>query len=227
MASKFCWLIAHVGAWWMLADMILDGLTVHTYWAMCQEGELECWMWMVGVAFLLLPTIVSTLVHFTCGCPGDPSGYAKIIDGPLYFVSAPLIAIYLTGANLCGCRRSHNEEYDKQNVAFRKMPEMLCEALPQVSCTSIPHNTHPGDPHLHLPGHQRDAVGAGGPHHLHLDPLPQHRPAKSANHSWGNLSTLGEFGIKNIDKMLGNPINLPKNFLNQLFLHHQTVSNSE
>merc|ERR1712210_212616 len=64
-ASKFFRLVAHLGAWWM----VLDCFTTITYWTLCQEGKLECWMWPLGALFLVLPTILSTLITFTCGWP--------------------------------------------------------------------------------------------------------------------------------------------------------------
>ena len=68
-ASKFCRLVAHLGAWWMVLDMVLDCFTTITYRTLCQEGKLECWMWPLGALFLVLPTILSTLITFTCGWP--------------------------------------------------------------------------------------------------------------------------------------------------------------
>ena len=56
----------------------------------------------------------------------------KILRGPLYFLTIPLAAIYLTGrALLCGDTK--DEETNKDWTAYTKVPEVLCEALPQVS----------------------------------------------------------------------------------------------
>lgn len=74
----------------MVLDMLLDGFTTNTYRTLCQEGKLDCWMWPLGV-FLVLPTILATLVSFTCGWTRRRDmGYCeKILSGPLYSLAAP------------------------------------------------------------------------------------------------------------------------------------------
>ena len=58
----------------------------------------------------------------------------KILSGPLYSLAAPFAAIDTTGRALCCGDTGHEEQEEKDKVAFYKLPEVLCEALPQVSC---------------------------------------------------------------------------------------------
>ena len=102
--SKPMRLVMHLGAWWMVGDMVLDGLTTHRYKEECKAGTLPCWYWKAGLAFILLPTAVMTLVmFFGCGLPGvkDWPWWRKILWGPGYMVWAPLLAIWTTGRALC------------------------------------------------------------------------------------------------------------------------------
>ena len=143
-ASKFFRLVAHLGAWWMVLDMVLDCFTTITYWTLCQEGKLECWMWPLGVLFIALPTIVSTLITYTFGWPYPEEQILfrdtlvcfrhKIARGPLYFLTTPLSAILLTSRALCG-GNTEDEEKHKVLAAYTKLPEVLCEALPQAALT--------------------------------------------------------------------------------------------
>ena len=180
-ASKLWKLVVHLGAWWMVLDMVMDGLTVTLYRSLCLEGELECWLWPVGVLFLLLPTLVATLVACTCGWPGEVGMDCcmTVAGSPLYSLFAPLLALWVTGRALC-CGDTEYEERRMEEVAYAKLPEVVCEALPQVSNPPLTHpNLHPGGPDLVLHLHHRIPLGAGGRRPLHLDPPPkqhlQHR----------------------------------------------------
>ena len=70
------------------------------------------------------------MIHTQLGCR------KKILRGPLYFLTIPLAAIYLTGRALC-CGDTKDEETNKDWTAYTKVPEVLCEALPQVSLNNI------------------------------------------------------------------------------------------
>merc|ERR1719305_364810 len=107
----------------MVLDMVLDCFTTITYWTLCQEGKLECWMWPLGALYLVLPTILSTLITFTCGWPylQDLSCRKKILRGPLYFLAIPLAAIYLTGRALF-CRDTKDEEKIRSGLLTQRFP---------------------------------------------------------------------------------------------------------
>ena len=131
--SKPMRLVMHLLAWWMVGDIVLDVFTTLRYKEECEAGTLPCWYWMAGLLFLILPTAVMTLVMiFGCGLPvvKDLDWCQKIVVGPCYMVSAPPIAIFFTCWALCGF--TEDEEGEKDQTAYLKLWEVVCEALPQV-----------------------------------------------------------------------------------------------
>ena len=81
------WFISYLGNVWMYGDIITDGLTVYfVYWVSYESGKLSACFWIFGVIFMILPTLVRSLV--TCKVLlRDP--FTWCIHGPFYSLSTP------------------------------------------------------------------------------------------------------------------------------------------
>ena len=71
----------------MYGDIITDGLTVYfVYWVGYESGNLSAIFWILGVIFMILPTLVRSLA--TCkALRSDP--FTWCIHGPFYSLSTP------------------------------------------------------------------------------------------------------------------------------------------
>lgn len=144
--------IAFISACWMVGDMILDMITTHTYKKGCDAGTLPCGFWVAGLAFILLPSVVVTLVViFVSRQPTrQPTGrlrlvqdlawWEKVLVGPCFIVGVPLLAIVNTGWALCGDEGmlgcGDEEDYEEE-ISWLKMAEVVCEAAPQVGRATV------------------------------------------------------------------------------------------
>ena len=81
------WFLSYLGNVWMYGDIITDGLTVYfVYWVSYESGKLSACFWIFGVIFMILPTLVRSLV--TCKVLlRDP--FTWCIHGPFYSLSTP------------------------------------------------------------------------------------------------------------------------------------------
>ena len=121
----------------MVADMVLDCLTVRQYWRLCQDAALPCWMWQLGVVFLILPTFIATLVFSICLVLCDKTYTIEtdfdsaIYFGPLYVLCSPFLAISAS-SQAAFCEDQVETSGDLSSSSCIKLPEIIGEALPQV-----------------------------------------------------------------------------------------------
>jgi hypothetical protein len=135
--SKFCRILAFFVAWWSIVDMTTDGFTVSTYKMECEAGTLPCIYWQLGVLFIVLPTLVSTVVVAVKEYRDDDDDrvdkiFFTLLFGLGYALVTPVLAIITTGRAFC-CGYTDDEEDDKKRVSTLKLLEVVFEALPQVS----------------------------------------------------------------------------------------------
>ena len=157
-------------------DMVRDGITVSNYKKECETGKLPCWMWPLGILFMVLPTLGCTLVTTVMQCRSDDQSEDKIMQtcfmGPAFAIYAPLGAIITTGKALFG-EDTVDEDSNKKEMACLKLFEVLLESLPQVTVSThlYPFITlyYSGISLLVLPHLDWDALGADGAGHLDLD----------------------------------------------------------
>ena len=121
--------------------MVRDGITVSNYKKECENGKLPCWMWPLGILFMVLPTLGCTLVTTVMQCRSDDQSEDKIMQtclmGPAFAIYAPLGAIITTGFALF-VEDSEDEDANKKGMATLKLFEVLLESLPQVTLSSTP-----------------------------------------------------------------------------------------
>ena len=118
--SKFLRVLSFLASFLTGLDMITDAMTLYTYYGSWQAGSLPAYFWILGAFFMVLPSLVCTIMF--------------------YCVTMPCIAIYTKGKALF-CGETENKSGDREELSAWILAGIALEALPQVRDIAIINNS--------------------------------------------------------------------------------------